>query len=642
MLEVTLIDVAALLAALALAAPLAKWLGIGSVLGYLIAGVLLGPYGAQVMFSDYETSRFLHFAEFGVVLLLFLIGLELRPKRLWSMRRSIFGVGGVQVAITATVLALAAKAFGLPWQAALFAGLALSLSSTAFALQVLEDNGELSARHGRLGFAVLLFQDLAAIPLIALAPLFAVAAVPKGVQMDVAAAVWGLFTILAVVVAGHFLLDRIIRVIALTRVKEAMTAAALLTVVGVTIAMQKAGLSASLGAFLAGALLAESSYRHQLEADIQPFQGLLLGLFFTAIGMSLNLELLVSQPFVVLGLVAGLVLVKAAVLYRLGRAEGLSERGARRLGLALSQGGEFGFVLTAAGAAAGVLTRGRTELIDLVVTLSMAATPLLLALESRLGRSSATVAPAWDDLPEAEGHVVIAGFGRFGQIIARILRAKRIQFTALDISAEQVELVRRFGSQAFFGDASRPEILDAAQTDKARAFVLAIDDVDASLRTAELVRSRYPHVPVYARVRNRNHAHRMLDLGVKSIRRETFLSALDMTRVLLVGLGRTEREAERTVATFRSHDERRLIEDYQHYTDMEKMQDKARSDPATLEKLFSEDAEEVARLAREEAAARKDGKAKDAKPVKEPLPAESKPIETRASDTKPSGASGKA
>ena len=243
--DITLIDAAALLAALAIAAPLAKWLGIGSVLGYLIAGVLLGPYGAQVMFTDYETTRFLHFAEFGVVLLLFLIGLELRPKRLWAMRRAILGLGGAQVVLTALLLAIAAMAFGLKWQAALFAGLALSLSSTAFALQVLEETGELSARHGRLGFAVLLFQDLAAIPLIAVAPLFAVAAAPKGATMDFATAVWGLFTILAVVVAGHFLLDRLIRVIALTRVKEAMTAAALLTVVGVTIAMQKAGLSAS-------------------------------------------------------------------------------------------------------------------------------------------------------------------------------------------------------------------------------------------------------------------------------------------------------------------------------------------------------------------------------------------------------------
>lgn len=643
MLDVTLTDVAALLAALAIAAPLAKWLGIGSVLGYLIAGALLGPYGAQLMFTDYETSRFLHFSEFGVVLLLFLIGLELRPKRLWAMRRSIFGVGGLQVALTAALLGVCAALLGMPWQAALFIGLALSLSSTAFALQVLEETGDLSQRHGRLGFAVLLFQDLVAIPLIAIVPLFAVRAV-KGVQMDVSAAVWALFTILAVVVVGHFVIDRIIRVIALTKVREAMTAAALLTVVGVTIAMQKAGLSASLGAFLAGALLAESSYRHQLEADIQPFQGLLLGLFFTAIGMSLNLELLAQGPLIVLALVAGIVAIKAAVLYRLGRSEGLSERASRRLGLALSQGGEFGFVLTSAGLAAGVLTSARAEVVNLVVTLSMAATPLLLKLESRLTPKAAP-SQAWDELPENEGHVVIAGFGRVGQIIARVLRGKGIPFTALDISAEQVELVARFGSQAFFGDASRPEILDAAQTDKARAFVLAIDDVEASMRTAELVRSRYPHVPVYARVRNRNHAHRMLDLGVKAIRRETFLSALDMTRVLLVGLGRSEREAERTVATFRRHDERRLIEDYQHYTDIEKMQDKARSDFATLSRLFDEDETEAEAARAAEEQARKDGKGKDGKgkearlkdgkaspagPGKEPAPAESKAIEPRS------------
>lgn len=594
--EVSLTDVAVLLAALAIAAPLAKWLGIGSVLGYLIAGVLLGPYGMRLVSADYEASRFLHFAEFGVVLLLFLIGLELRPKRLWAMRSAILGLGGAQVAVTSALLAGLAVLFGLPWQAALFAGLALSLSSTAFALQVLEDTGELSARHGRLGFAVLLFQDLAAIPLIALAPLFAVTPAIRGAPMDIWSALAGLGTIAAAVVIGRFGLDPLIRLVALTRVKEAMTAAALLVVVGMTIVIQKAGLSASLGAFLAGALLSESSYRHQLEADIQPFQGLLLGMFFTAVGMSLDIELFVENPLKVLGLVVLLVAVKAAVLYVLGRTEGLAGGPARRLGLALSQGGEFGFVLTAAGFAAGVLPKATAEMMDVVITLSMAATPLAMMLDRLATSWMKAEAPAYDAaLPANDGHVVIAGFGQFGQIIARVLRAKGIQFTALDISAEQVELVKRFGSEAFYGDASRPEILDAAKTDKARAFVLAIDDVEASLRTAELVRSRYPDVPIYARARNRNHAHRLLDLGVTRLRRETFLSSLDITRHLLAGLGFSEREAERTVATFRQHDERRLMDDYKHYTDTQKMQEKARSDALTLEKLFAEDAAEAAK-----------------------------------------------
>lgn len=599
--DLTLTDLAALLAALAIAAPLARWLGVGSVLGYLVAGVMLGPFGVRLLVDDSETSRVLHVAEFGVVMLLFLIGLELRPKRLWSMRNAIFGLGGAQVSLTAALLAAISVAFGLDWRAALFAGLALALSSTAFALQVLEECGELAARHGRLAFAVLLFQDLAAIPIIALTPLFAVSVAPDRLPMSGLAALEGLATIAAVVVVGHYVLDRLIRLVALTRVREAMTAAALLTVVSVAMVMQWAGLSPALGAFIAGALLAESSYRHQLEADIQPFQGLLLGLFFTAIGMSLDLELIVEHPAVVLSLVAVLVLVKSMVLYRLGRSQGLARAAARRLGLALSQGGEFAFVLSAAGIAAGVLAKSQGALIDVVVTLSMGATPLLLAVDGWLTRRLTPVAPLYETPPDSDGHVVIAGFGRFGQIVARVLRAKGIPFTALDISAEQVELVKRFGSQAFYGDASRPDILEAAQAGKARAFVLAIDDVDASMRTVELVRRNYPDLPVYARARNRNHAHRLLDAGVTRSRRETYLSALDITRHLLVGLGSSERDADRAVELFRVHDERRLYEDYQHYTDMEKLLAKARSDAATLEKLFAEDAAVESKLVEERA-----------------------------------------
>lgn len=613
--ELSLIEAAVLLAALAIAAPLAKWLGIGSVLGYLLAGVALGPAGLGLALDNYQANEFLHAAEFGVVLLLFLIGLELRPRRLWAMRSAIFGLGGLQVALTSVLLAGAGILLGLAWPTAMFAGLALSLSSTAFALQVIEETGELSQRHGRLAFAVLLFQDLAAIPLIALAPLFAVSEMAKGkVPMDATSALAGLGTIAAVVIVGHFALDRLIRLVALTRVKEAMTAAALLTVVSVTLVMQKAGLSASLGAFLAGALLSESSYRHQLEADIQPFQGLLLGLFFTAVGMTLNLSLLFSRPLVVLGLVAGLVAIKSLVIYRLGRAEGLADGPARRMGLALSQGGEFGFVLTAAGLAAGVLAKQNADLLDVVVTLSMALTPLLLKLESRLMPPPEAAAPRYDELPENDGHVVIAGFGRFGQIVARALRGKGIPFTALDISPEQIDLVKRFGSKAFYGDASRPEILDAAQTEKARAFVLAIDDVEASLRAAALVRERYPHVPIIARARNRNHAHRLVDLGVdiKQIRRETFLSALDVAQKLFVGLGYSEREATRIVTMFQKHDERRLFDDYKHYTDIEKMQERARSDAATLEKLFADDAAEQVRIEKQE----KDKLAKPTPPMK--------------------------
>ena len=592
----TVQEIAVLLAALALAGPLARWLGIAAVLGYLIAGVVLGPFGLGSIFTAHDASEVLHIAEFGVVLLLFLIGLELRPKRLMAMRQAIFGLGAAQVAITAVVLGGIAFAFGIGLQPALFAGAALALSSTAFALQVMEENGELATRHGRLGFAVLLFQDLAAIPLIALAPFLAASGVSSATSIDYLAFVKAIGTIAVVVVAGRYILDVFLRLVALSKVKEAMTAAALLTVVGVTLIMQQVGLSASLGAFLAGALLAESSYRHQLEADIAPFEGLLLGMFFTAIGMSLNLRLAISEPVLIVALTIGLMLIKALILYVLGRWQGLEASPARRLAFALAQGGEFAFVLLSVGHAAGVLGKKPAEILAVVITLSMALTPLLLMLERFLFRKTTGPARAFDSLPDNDGHVVIAGFGRFGQIAARVLRAKGIPFTALDISAEQVEFVKQFGSKAFFGDASRPEILEAAQTGKARAFLLAIDDVEASMRTAEHVKTTYPHVPIYARARNRTHAHRLLDLGVASLQRETFQSSLELTRQLLSGIGYSDRVASRAVATFKAHDERRLIEDYKLASDIEKLQEKARSDVVRLEKLFQEDAEEERRM----------------------------------------------
>ena len=596
-----------MLAALVVAATLARWLGLAAVLGYLGAGILLGPFGLGHGFTDHDAKELLEIADFGVVLLLFLIGLELRPKRLWSMRQAIFGLGTAQVVLTALALGSVAMIFGFNWKSALFAGAALALSSTAFALQVMEENGELATRHGRLGFAVLLFQDLAAIPLIALAPFLAVSATGTSAEFNALAFAKALLTIIAVVAIGRFALDFLLRLVALSKVREAMTAAALLTVVGVSLVMKEAGLSASLGAFLAGALLAESSYRHQLEADIAPFEGLLLGMFFTAIGMSLNMGLLLSRPTEIAGLTLLLMAIKAAILFLLGRSQGLDAGPARRLGLALAQGGEFAFVLLAAGQAGGVLGKAPAELLAVIITLSMALTPLLLACERMLFAKDVAPVRAADAMPDNDSHVVIAGFGRFGQILARVLRAKGIAFTALDKSAEQIELVSRFGSKAFFGDASRPEILEAAQIGKARAFVIAVDDVDASLRIAEHVRQNYPNVAIYARARDRAHAHRFLDLGVKNLRRETFLSSLDLTRQLLVGLGYSERVAERAVKTFRAHDERRLFDDYALASDIEKLQQKARSDAATLEQLFREDAEEEAKIAKAETQAKARG-----------------------------------
>lgn len=591
----TLFDVALLLMAAAVAAPIARWLKVGTVLGYLFAGILIGPYGVGGVFSVYEVKEILHIAEFGIVLLLFLIGLELRPKRLWSMRTTIFGLGGAQVSITALALGVTIAALGVPWLTAAFLGLALALSSTAFALQVLNEKGELTARHGRLAFSTLLFQDLAAIPLIALVPIFAVNATGDAAGgMDLWAALRAMAIIAAVIIGGRFLLEPAVHLVARTRVKEAMTAAALLTVVLTAGLMQQAGLSAALGAFLAGALLAESSYRHALEADLKPFEGLLLGLFFTAIGMSLEINVLFSEPRYVFGSLAVLILIKSLVLYALGRWQGLDNWASRRLALTLNQGGEFAFVLLAAGVAAAVLPPEMAAFVAVIVTLSMVATPVLLLIDELVWPRPAMQVVYDREMPEREGHVIIAGFGRVGQIVARILRAKRIPFTALDLDPEQIALVKRFGNEAFFGDASRPDILEAARISEARALVLAIDDPEGSLRVAEYARNNYPKLPIYARARNRVHYHRLLDYGVSHLERETYKASLDLASALLSGLDFDEREVKYTVEMFDELDRRRLIDDYQHYTDIDKLQERARSDAENLARLFDEDAQSSA------------------------------------------------
>ena len=606
MVTAQLIQVAVFLAAAAIAAPLGRFLRVGSVIGYLAAGVIIGPFALGPLYALDDVGKLLHFGEFGVVMLLFVIGLELRPVRLWAMRSKIFGLGAAQLVSTAIVLAAIGVVAGLATGEALFIGLGLSLSSTAFALQVLEEKGEINTRHGRLAFSVLLFQDLAAIPLIALVPLFAIgAAEPK---MDVSAAIIAIGTILGVIVAGRFLLSRLYRFVAATGVREAMTASALLTVVGVTLVMEAAGLSAALGAFIAGALIADSEYRHQIEADIAPFEGLLLAVFFIAVGMSIDLSVLVAEPGQLLAIVACLVVIKAIILYLLGRWWGLNSDAARRLGLVLSQGGEFAFVLFAAGAVQGVIGQPMASLLTLAVTLSMAATPLLLLIDEAVSRAYKPEPPEYEMPPGSERHVIVAGFGRFGQIVARVLRARHLPFTALDSNIEQVDFVKRFGAQIYYGDAGRLDILRAAGADKALAFVLAIDNVDGSVRVAETVRRNFPELPIYARARDRIHVHRLMDLGVTIIERETFLSALELTRKLLRGLGLGPAEAKRLLETFKRQDEKRLYDDYKYYTDLEKVRANALTAAVELEELFARDVKDLDEEVAPVTAERRDGR----------------------------------
>jgi glutathione-regulated potassium-efflux system ancillary protein KefC/glutathione-regulated potassium-efflux system protein KefB len=592
-----LAESAIFLAAAVVAVPLFRRFKLGAVLGYLAAGVIIGPWGLRLVA---EVDNILHFAELGVVLLLFIIGLELQPSRLWVLRKSVFGLGGAQVLATGVVLGAAGLALGLPWPSALVMGLALAMSSTAFVLQVLAERNQLTTRHGRSTFAILLFQDLSVIPLLALVPLLGAAGAHRG---DLWGDPWlsaalALAVIAAVVAGGRLLLRPVLHLIAQSRIQEIFTAAALLVVIGVSLLMSGVGLSMSLGAFLAGVLLADSEYRHELEANIQPFKGLLLGLFFISVGMSVDLGLIASRPALIVGAVLGLMGLKAAVLWALARAAGHGEEAARNLAIALCQGGEFAFVLFNLAAGHAVMERALVDLLVVVVSLSMAATPLALAGNDLLSRRFARARPQrpFDTFEQEAPRVIIAGFGRVGQIVGRILKLKRIAFTALDINPEQVQTVRRFGNKVHYGDASRLDLLTAAGAGRAKLFVLAIDDVEASIRTARTVRRHFPDLAVYARARNRFHAHRLMDLGVELIERETFLGSLDLARQVLEAVGMPGWEAQQIVARFQAHDEQTLRRQHAVYHDETQLIQSARQAAEELQGLFESDQEDASRV----------------------------------------------
>ena len=539
---------AALLLASVLFVPLFKRAGLGTVLGYLAVGMLIGPFGVELV---RDPDNLMHTAELGVVLLLFVIGLELKPSRLWALRRSVFGLGAMQMVAAATALAAGGLYIGLSLSAAALVGIILALSSTAFVLPTLAERRELSTRYGRDAFAILLFQDLSVIPLLALIPLFGTGRSTALTHPGV-----GLGMLVVVAMIGRPLLNALFRHVARVDSREMFTAAALVTVLGLALLMQAGGLSMSLGAFVAGVLLADSEFRHELEASIAPFQGLLLGLFFMAVGMSTNLSLLVKFPLQILGLTAGLVTIKFLTLYGLRRLLGGVKAEARMLALVLAQGGEFAFVLFDAAQSFRVLGEVQADKLTLVVALSMAVSPLLLLIGDFLVRADAAKQPprAFDEMPAEASEVVIAGFGRVGQVVGRLLLARGTRFTALDVDAEQVETVRRFGLKVFYGDAANLDLLHAAQLREAKVFVLAIDDVKASLRTAELVRKHFPHVQIVARARNRFHASRLMDLGIERQIREALPSSLEMARWTLELLHEPPALVDQMVTRFVRHD----------------------------------------------------------------------------------------
>jgi len=551
------------LVAAIIAVPVAKRLGLGSVLGYLLAGILISP---NLLGLVGDQTSVMHFAEFGVVMMLFLVGLELHPERLWKLRHSILGLGGLQVLVTtAIIFIICLYLFNLAWQTALAIGLMLALSSTAIVLQTLSEKGWIKQDAGQNSFSVLLFQDIAVIPILALLPLLAfqelvstestshnlIAHFPVYGQVLISLAVIG-----AIILAGKYISAPLFRYIAETRLREIFTITALLLVIAIALIMEKIGLSPALGTFLAGVVLAESEFRHELEVDIEPFKGLLLGLFFITVGASIDFPLLFDKITIVTLAVIALIAIKALVLFLL--AIMFKMKGSQKIlfTLALAQGGEFAFVLLSLTSNLLITSPEQTKLITLIVAISMLCAPLLLMLYEKSLVKFTPAAPEFDSIKDLEPtkNVIIAGYGRFGQIIGRLLTAQGYHLSILDHSPSQIDLLRRFGNKVFYGDAARQDLLEAAGASEAQLLVVAVDERDKTLDIIKLAHKHYPHLKILARAVDRRHAYQIMQLGVTSLKRETFDSAVNLGIEALMLLGNKQADAARAGKLFTEHD----------------------------------------------------------------------------------------
>ncbi|GAB6262677.1 glutathione-regulated potassium-efflux system protein KefB [Photobacterium sp. CCB-ST2H9] len=574
------------LAAAVVAVPVAQRLGLGSVLGYLLAGIGIGPWGLGLI-NDVEAV--LHFSEFGVVLLLFLIGLELNPGKLWQMRQPILGLGGSQVVLTslviATVVLLCEQFIGnLDWRVALVIGMGLALSSTAIALRVIEEQGIGRSDTGQSGFAVLLFQDIAVIPMLAFLPLLAGS--EGGNWLDLVAMVAGIAVLL---VGGHFLLRPLFRWVVMSGVRELFTVTALLLVIGIALGMETLGLSMALGTFLAGVLLAESEYRHELEIAIEPFKGLLLGLFFISVGMAVNLGLLLDYPLQILAAVVALVVVKGLLLYLLARLFGIQAKSRSQMAAILSQGGEFAFVLFTAAQSEGLLNAELTGFLLVVVSLSMMTTPLVLRLQDkwfvRTFQAEAGDEPE-SDVIDREPRVIITGFGRFGQVVGRLLFANKIRVTILERDPGQIQFLRKFGYKVYYGDASQLDLLRAAGAEKAEAIIICTDSPEEVMQVVAICQQHFPRLKILARARSRVEAHQLLSHGVDMFSRETFAGALDLGRQALVALGMHPYKAKRAEAHFRKLDTTALRDLLPQHSEDVHLATRAKEARKELEEIF--------------------------------------------------------
>jgi glutathione-regulated potassium-efflux system ancillary protein KefC len=578
-----LVDALIYLSAAVICVPILSALRLGSVLGYLVAGCLIGP---SLLGFVRDVHAIMHVAELGVVLMLFVIGLELDPKRLWELRAKVFGGGAAQLLLSTFALWGGALLAGLPWQAALVAALSLSLSSTAIAMQTMAERNLVNAPLGRKTFGVLLFQDLAAIPIMGLVSFLS----PDAKSGDPMDALKGAAAIVLVVGVGRYLTRPALRIVAKTHLREVFTAFALLLVMGIAQIMALAGLSMALGAFLAGVLLAGSEYRRALETDIEPFKGLLMGLFFMAVGMSIDLRLLLEQPVRVLVLLTGFQLLKLGALWLTGRVVGVARPERALFAVLLAQGGEFAFVVFGVARQTGAFSADWEPLLTLIVALSMALTPLLLlAVDALSAAQSRANARADDEIDDNDAQVIIAGFGRMGQIIGRLLLASGMRATVLDHDPDQVDLLRRFGFRVYYGDATRLDLLHAAGAAKATLLVNTIDDVEDSLELIDLVRQHFPRLKIIARARNVTHYGELKRRGVEVIERETFEAALMLGRRALEQLAVAPYEAKERVDAFRRHNVRLLDSLIPHFNDENKRMSLAKAGREELERQFEQE-----------------------------------------------------
>lgn len=591
------------LAAAAIAVPVAKKLGLGSVLGYLIAGIIIGPFCLSLI-SDIE--EVMHFTEFGVVMMLFLVGLELKPSLLWQMRTPILGMGGAQVLLSSVAIGGVAIIF-LPWQQAVSIGLILALSSTAIVLQTLREKGQMNSSAGRSIFSVLLFQDLAVIPILAVLPLLATVPLHSdghhgSALFDIASLpgylriLLTLLAILSIFFLGKFGSRPMFRAIAATKVREIFVAAALAMVVGISLLMIAVGLSPALGTFLAGVVLADSEYRHELESDIEPFKGLLLGIFFISIGASLNFTLIGENIFLIVGLTAGLIGCKWLVLFITGLLFKQAKGDRSFFAIALAQGGEFAFVLFQFAKTNGVLPVTTIEPLISAVAISMFLTPLLFIVHERFVAGRQTQDDSGQDadtIERGEHKVILAGFGRFGTDLGRFLISAGIKPVILDHDATNVDVLRKFGFEVYYGDVTRLDLLEAAGAEKAELLIITIGDVDKATELVELVQKHYPHLQIAVSAAERSAAYQLMDLGVTEIRRETFGSALALGQDTLKLLGFDPYEAYRLMRIFRKRDEEMMPELYKmHRADEEQY--------VSMYQKHNDDLEELMRLDQQE------------------------------------------